>query len=51
MMDQLSILGIRFISDPHLTVYIQSQCSLPIQEVMCPLCSEAESKSVEVEVV
>lgn len=32
-------------------VYVQHQCSVPKQEVVFPLCSREESKSLEVEVV
>lgn len=32
-------------------VYVQCQCSVPMPEVGCPLCSEVESRGVEVGVL
>lgn len=31
----------------HLTIYIQCQRSVPMQEVVCPLYNKVESKGVE----
>lgn len=30
---------------------VQCQCSVPVQEVLCPLCNEVERKGVDVESV
>ena len=35
----------------HVIIYILCQGSVSMEEVVCPLCSEAESKGVEVEEV
>ncbi len=31
----------------HPAIQVQCQHSVPMQEIVCPLCSEGESKSVE----
>lgn len=35
----------------YLAIYIQFQCSVPVHKVLCPLCSDVESKDEEVIVV
>lgn len=35
----------------HLRIYVHFQCSMVLQEVVCPLCREGGNKGVEVMVV